>query len=57
MKRLHIHLSVDDLDQNIAFYSTLFGAKPTFNNPKAPAHGENPFACRPAGHTTSSCCG
>ncbi|MGR8940994.1 MAG: ArsI/CadI family heavy metal resistance metalloenzyme [Gammaproteobacteria bacterium] len=150
MKRLHIHLSVDDLDQNIAFYSTLFGAKPTvrhddyakwmlddprvnfaissrsarlgldhlgiqaeneqelqaikrqldatqtpveaqegaaccyarsdkywitdpqgiawesfhslsaiptFNDPKAPAHGENPFACRPAGHTTPACCG
>ncbi|MBE0437023.1 MAG: VOC family protein [Methylomicrobium sp.] len=29
MKRLHIHLSVDDLEKNIAFYSTLFGNEPT----------------------------
>jgi catechol-2,3-dioxygenase len=29
MKRLHIHLAVDNLDQNIQFYSTLFSCAPT----------------------------
>jgi catechol 2,3-dioxygenase-like lactoylglutathione lyase family enzyme len=29
MKRLHVHVGVDDLDRSIAFYSTLFGAPPT----------------------------
>lgn len=29
MKRLHVHVSVDDLDHSIAFYSGLFGAAPT----------------------------
>jgi catechol-2,3-dioxygenase len=29
MKRLHIHLSVDNLEQNINFYSTMFGCQPT----------------------------
>ncbi|WP_334164908.1 VOC family protein, partial [Phenylobacterium sp.] len=29
MKRLHLHVSVPDLAQSIAFYETLFGAKPT----------------------------
>lgn len=29
MKRLHIHLAVDNLDQNINFYSTLFSCDPT----------------------------
>lgn len=29
MKRLHLHVSVPDLDQSIAFYSTLFGVGPT----------------------------
>ena len=29
MKRLHLHVSVPDLDQGIAFYSTLFGAAPS----------------------------
>jgi catechol-2,3-dioxygenase len=29
MKRLHIHLAVDNLDQNIQFYSTLFACDPT----------------------------
>lgn len=28
MKRFHVHLAVDDLDGNIAFYSRLFGADP-----------------------------
>ena len=29
MKRLHVHVAVDDLDQAIGFYSTLFAATPT----------------------------
>ena len=28
MKRFHVHLHVEDLDKNIAFYSKLFAAKP-----------------------------
>jgi catechol 2,3-dioxygenase-like lactoylglutathione lyase family enzyme len=29
MKRLHLHVAVDNLDRAIAFYETLFGASPT----------------------------
>jgi catechol 2,3-dioxygenase-like lactoylglutathione lyase family enzyme len=29
MKRLHVHVSVDDLEQSVRFYSTLFAAEPT----------------------------
>lgn len=29
MKRLHVHVSVDDLGRSIRFYSTLFSAEPT----------------------------
>lgn len=29
MKRLHVHIAVDDLARSIGFYSTLFGAKPS----------------------------
>jgi hypothetical protein len=29
MKRCHVHVSVDDLDTNVRFYSTVFGAPPT----------------------------
>lgn len=28
MKRLHVHVGVDDLDQSISFYSTLFATEP-----------------------------
>lgn len=28
MKRMHIHVGVDDLDQSVSFYSALFGAQP-----------------------------
>lgn len=28
MKRLHVHVSVDDLQQSVRFYSTLFAAEP-----------------------------
>ena len=29
MKRLHVHVGVAELDRSIAFYSILFGARPT----------------------------
>jgi catechol 2,3-dioxygenase-like lactoylglutathione lyase family enzyme len=29
MKRLHVHVAVDDLEKSIGFYSTLFAAKPS----------------------------
>lgn len=29
MKRMHLHVSVPDLDKAISFYSTLFGAEPS----------------------------
>lgn len=29
MKRLHVHVGVEDLDRSVSFYSTLFSAKPT----------------------------
>ena len=28
MKRLHVHLAVENLERSISFYSTLFGAEP-----------------------------
>ena len=28
MKRFHVHVTVEDLDQSIRFYSTLFAAEP-----------------------------
>jgi catechol 2,3-dioxygenase-like lactoylglutathione lyase family enzyme len=33
MKRLHVHMSVDDLAQSIRFYSALFAAEPTVEKP------------------------
>jgi catechol 2,3-dioxygenase-like lactoylglutathione lyase family enzyme len=29
MKRLHIHIAVDDLEKSIGFYSTLFASRPS----------------------------
>ncbi|SFV65062.1 Lactoylglutathione lyase @ Cadmium-induced protein CadI [hydrothermal vent metagenome] len=29
MKRLHIHMSVDNIEESVKFYSTQFGAEPT----------------------------
>lgn len=29
MKRLHVHISVTDLEESVRFYSTLFAARPT----------------------------
>jgi predicted enzyme related to lactoylglutathione lyase len=33
MKRLHIHVAVDDLSRSIGFYSTLFGTEPSVQQP------------------------
>ena len=33
MKRLHVHISVKDLDASIRFYQTLFGAEPVVTKP------------------------
>ena len=33
MKRLHVHVSVDDLAGSIRFYSALFGSEPTVAKP------------------------
>lgn len=34
MKRFHVHVGVEDLEQSIRFYSTLFGAEPTLRKPE-----------------------
>lgn len=33
MKRLHVHVGVENLDRSVAFYSTLFGAEPSVAKP------------------------
>lgn len=33
MKRLHLHVAVEDLARSIGFYSTLFGQKPSVEKP------------------------
>ncbi len=33
MKRIHLHVNVDDLDRSIRFYETLFGAPPSVLKP------------------------
>lgn len=33
MKRMHLHISVDDIKQSVGFYSNLFGASPTVSKP------------------------
>ncbi|HJR77135.1 MAG TPA: ArsI/CadI family heavy metal resistance metalloenzyme [Nitrospiraceae bacterium] len=33
MKRLHVHVGVDNLDEAVRFYSTLFGTKPIKTKP------------------------
>ncbi len=33
MKRLHVHVAVDDLSQAVKFYSTLFAAEPNVTKP------------------------
>lgn len=33
MKRMHLHVSVDDINKSIGFYSSLFGSAPTVSKP------------------------
>ncbi len=33
MKRMHLHVSVDDIQQSVGFYSNLFGTSPTVSKP------------------------
>lgn len=33
MKRFHIHIAVDNLENNIRFYSALFGSEPSVSKP------------------------
>jgi len=33
MKRLHVHVAVDNLEKSIAFYSALFAARPSVTKP------------------------
>ena len=33
MKRFHMHMAVADIEQNVRFYSTLFGMAPTVLKP------------------------
>lgn len=33
MKRMHVHVGVEDLPKSITFYSTLFGSEPTVTKP------------------------
>lgn len=33
MKRLHVHIAVENLDANIRFYSSIFGAQPDVTKP------------------------
>jgi catechol 2,3-dioxygenase-like lactoylglutathione lyase family enzyme len=33
MKRIHMHVAVEDLQQSIQFYNTLFGAQPSVEKP------------------------
>ena len=33
MKRLHVHVAVNDIAHNVRFYSALFGAQPTVEHP------------------------
>jgi catechol 2,3-dioxygenase-like lactoylglutathione lyase family enzyme len=58
MKRLHVHVSVNNLDQSVRFYSTLFAAEPSvLKDDYAKWMLDDPrvnFAvstgCRPGGH-------
>jgi hypothetical protein len=33
VKRLHVHVNVEDIDASVKFYSTLFGGQPTVRKP------------------------
>jgi predicted enzyme related to lactoylglutathione lyase len=47
MKRLHVHVSVKDLDSSIRFYSQLFAAQPTVQKPQADTRCCAPNCCAP----------
>ena len=55
MKRMHLHIGVDDIDQSVKFYSTLFAAEPTVRKPDyAKWMLDDPrvnFAITPTNHT------
>jgi catechol 2,3-dioxygenase-like lactoylglutathione lyase family enzyme len=55
MKRMHLHVGVQDIDQSIKFYSTLFAAEPTVRKPDYVKWMlEDPrvnFAITPTSHT------
>ncbi len=36
MKRMHVHVAVDDLNKSISFYSALFETQPAVVNPTTP---------------------
>jgi hypothetical protein len=55
MKRLHVHVAVNDIPQSIGFYSALFAAQPAVVKPDyGDGAGEN--AARVA-HEKQSACG
>ena len=33
MSRLHVHIAVDDIEENTRFYSALFGSDPSVSKP------------------------
>lgn len=55
MKRMHLHVGVEDIDQSVKFYSTLFAAEPTVRKVDyAKWMLEDPrvnFAITPTSHT------
>ena len=55
MKRMHLHVGVEDIDQSVKFYSTLFAAEPTVRKADyAKWMLEDPrvnFAITPTSHT------
>ncbi len=55
MKRMHLHLGVEDIDQSVKFYSTLFAAEPSvLKRDYAKWMLEDPcvnFAITPTSHT------
>ncbi len=55
MKRMHLHVGVEDIEQSVKFYSTLFAAEPTVRKPDYVKWMlEDPrvnFAITPTSHT------
>jgi hypothetical protein len=59
MKRLHVHVAVNDIPQSIGFYSALFAAQSAVENAARVAH-EKQSACGLAqaapAKAASACC-